>query len=33
MPYGGVNESSNAREGSAYAVRELTEERQVSFQG
>ena len=29
MPYGGVKESGNTREGPAYAVRELTEERLV----
>ena len=33
MPYGGVKESGNTREGPAYAVRELTEERFVSIQG
>jgi acyl-CoA reductase-like NAD-dependent aldehyde dehydrogenase len=33
MPYGGVKESGNTREGPAYAVRELTEERLVSIQG
>ena len=27
MPYGGVKDSGNTREGPAYAVRELTEER------
>jgi acyl-CoA reductase-like NAD-dependent aldehyde dehydrogenase len=32
MPYGGVKDSGNTREGPAYAVRELTEERLVSFQ-
>ena len=32
MPYGGVKESGNTREGPAYAVRELTEERLVVFQ-
>jgi acyl-CoA reductase-like NAD-dependent aldehyde dehydrogenase len=32
MPYGGVKESGNTREGPAYAVRELTEERVVVFQ-
>jgi len=26
MPYGGVRESGDAREGPAYALRELTEE-------
>src|SRR5437764_2952156 len=29
MPYGGVKDSGNTREGPAYAVRELTEERRV----
>jgi acyl-CoA reductase-like NAD-dependent aldehyde dehydrogenase len=33
MPYGGVKDSGNTREGPAYAVRELTEERFVTFQG
>ena len=33
MPYGGVKDSGNTREGPAYAVRELTEERLVSLQG
>ena len=33
QPYGGVKDSGNTREGPAYAVRELTEERLVSFQG
>jgi acyl-CoA reductase-like NAD-dependent aldehyde dehydrogenase len=33
MPYGGVKDSGNTREGPAYAVRELTEVRFVSFQG
>jgi acyl-CoA reductase-like NAD-dependent aldehyde dehydrogenase len=32
MPYGGVKESGNTREGPAYAVRELTEERLVVLQ-
>jgi acyl-CoA reductase-like NAD-dependent aldehyde dehydrogenase len=31
MPYGGVKDSGNTREGPAYAVRELTEERVVVF--
>jgi acyl-CoA reductase-like NAD-dependent aldehyde dehydrogenase len=31
MPYGGVKDSGNTREGPAYAVRELTEERIVVF--
>ncbi|MGE5747233.1 MAG: aldehyde dehydrogenase family protein [Solirubrobacterales bacterium] len=33
MPYGGVKESGNTREGPHYAVRELTEERLVTLQG
>jgi acyl-CoA reductase-like NAD-dependent aldehyde dehydrogenase len=33
MPYGGVKESGNTREGPRYAVRELTEERLVVIQG
>jgi acyl-CoA reductase-like NAD-dependent aldehyde dehydrogenase len=33
MPYGGVKDSGNTREGPAYAIRELTEERLVSLQG
>ena len=33
MPYGGVKDSGNTREGPAFAVLELTEERFVSFQG
>ena len=32
-PYGGVKDSGNTREGPAYAVRELTEERLVTLQG
>jgi acyl-CoA reductase-like NAD-dependent aldehyde dehydrogenase len=32
MPYGGVKDSGNTREGPAYAVRELTEERIVVLQ-
>ena len=32
MPYGGVKDSGNTREGPAYAVRELTEERVVVLQ-
>ncbi|MFL5955365.1 MAG: aldehyde dehydrogenase family protein [Gaiellaceae bacterium] len=32
MPYGGIKESGNTREGPAYAVRELTEERLVVIQ-
>src|SRR3954467_2557351 len=33
MPYGGVKDSGNTREGPSYAVRELTEERLVTLQG
>lgn len=33
MPYGGVKESGNTREGPAFSVREFTEERFVSLQG
>ncbi len=33
MPYGGVKDSGNTREGPAYAIRELTEERLVTLQG
>ena len=33
MPYGGIKESGNTREGPAYAIRELTEERLVTLQG
>jgi acyl-CoA reductase-like NAD-dependent aldehyde dehydrogenase len=33
MPYGGIKESGNTREGPAYAVKELTEERLVTLQG
>ncbi len=33
MPYGGVKESGNTREGPAFAVYELTEERFVTLQG
>ena len=33
MPYGGVKDSGNTREGPAFAVHELTEERFVTFQG
>ena len=32
MPYGGVKDSGNTREGPAYAVRELTEERVIVLQ-
>jgi acyl-CoA reductase-like NAD-dependent aldehyde dehydrogenase len=33
MPYGGVKDSGNTREGPHYAVHELTEERLITFQG
>ena len=33
MPYGGVKDSGNTREGPAFAVHELTEERFVTLQG
>ncbi len=33
MPYGGVKDSGNTREGPAFAVMELTEERFVTLQG
>lgn len=33
MPYGGVKDSGNTREGPAYTIRELTEERLVTLQG
>jgi acyl-CoA reductase-like NAD-dependent aldehyde dehydrogenase len=33
MPYGGIKESGNTREGPAYAIRELTEERLITLQG
>ncbi len=33
QPYGGVKDSGNTREGPAYSVRELTEQRFVTFQG
>ena len=33
MPYGGVGDSGNTREGPAYAVREMTERRLVILQG
>lgn len=33
MPYGGVKDSGNTREGPAYSVHELTEERFVTLQG
>ena len=32
MPYGGIKDSGNTREGPAYAVREMTEERLVVLQ-
>jgi acyl-CoA reductase-like NAD-dependent aldehyde dehydrogenase len=32
MPYGGVKDSGNTREGPAWAIRELTEERLVVVQ-
>ena len=32
MPYGGVKDSGNTKEGPHYAVREFTEERLVSLQ-
>jgi acyl-CoA reductase-like NAD-dependent aldehyde dehydrogenase len=32
MPYGGIKESGNTREGPAYAIREMTEERLVVLQ-
>jgi acyl-CoA reductase-like NAD-dependent aldehyde dehydrogenase len=33
MPYGGVKDSGNTREGPAYAISELTEERFITLQG
>jgi acyl-CoA reductase-like NAD-dependent aldehyde dehydrogenase len=33
QPYGGVKDSGNTREGPAYSIIELTEERMVTFQG
>jgi acyl-CoA reductase-like NAD-dependent aldehyde dehydrogenase len=33
MPYGGVKDSGNTREGPAYSVRELTEERLITLEG
>jgi acyl-CoA reductase-like NAD-dependent aldehyde dehydrogenase len=33
MPYGGVRDSGNTREGPAYTVREMTERRLVVIQG
>ena len=32
MPYGGIKDSGNTREGPHYSVREFTEERLVSLQ-
>jgi acyl-CoA reductase-like NAD-dependent aldehyde dehydrogenase len=32
MPYGGVKESGNTREGPAFTIREMTEERLVVLQ-
>ena len=32
QPYGGLKDSGNTREGPAYAVREMTEERVVVLQ-
>jgi acyl-CoA reductase-like NAD-dependent aldehyde dehydrogenase len=32
MPYGGLRDSGNTREGPAYAVREMTEERLIVIQ-
>ena len=32
MPYGGLKDSGNTREGPAYAIREMTEERVVVLQ-
>ena len=32
MPYGGVKESGNTREGPAYSVEELTEPRLITLQ-
>jgi acyl-CoA reductase-like NAD-dependent aldehyde dehydrogenase len=32
MPYGGVNQSGNTKEGPAYAVADMTERRLVVFQ-
>ena len=33
MPYGGVRDSGNTREGPAYAIEEMTERRLVVLQG
>lgn len=32
MPYGGIKESGNGREGPAYAIKELTEQRLITIQ-
>jgi acyl-CoA reductase-like NAD-dependent aldehyde dehydrogenase len=32
MPYGGIRESGNTREGPVYAVQEMTEERLIVIQ-
>jgi len=32
MPYGGLRDSGNTREGPAWAIREMTEERMVVIQ-
>jgi acyl-CoA reductase-like NAD-dependent aldehyde dehydrogenase len=32
MPYGGVRDSGNTREGPAYTVQEMTERRLIVFQ-
>jgi len=32
MPYGGIRDSGNTREGPAYTVREMTEERLIVIQ-
>jgi acyl-CoA reductase-like NAD-dependent aldehyde dehydrogenase len=32
MPYGGIRDSGNTREGPAYAVKEMTEERLIIMQ-
>ena len=33
MPYGGLRDSGNTREGPAYTVREMTEERLIILNG
>lgn len=33
MPYGGLRDSGNTREGPAYSVREMTEERLIILNG